>query len=437
MMPTQRILSMDGGYGWNTATLLQMVSDRIRAETGDTEMLDHVDLFTGVSAGGINSLFFASKENPSQAIGDIVQFWQQVNQSALRGLLPPSFMAGVNPAQVLQGDPHSVNRLLSNVQAAMPGAASSSLFSPENLWKLPELLWNLWGAGVRLGLAATGAVSVFSSFDLRQFFIDYFGATTTLGNLKHKVAITAFQLDDGAPPPHRAWKPKVFQNYRAENGVEPDLNELVVDVAMRTAAAPVEEPIFQSLSGSGPGYVDGGLVANNSSMIGLAQALSTGIDMKEILLLSVSTGRNLVYDIQYLDPNFVNGVAPWGYFQWLLNPWKPLALLELAIEGGSEAVHYQVTQLLGEQRYYRLNPPIRNFQVPDDPTTREFVDETVNFLRSSGWLDTDHYNQEALRVRRLPVSPARLRAKLRSEQQQAALASPVAVTAGAAEAAQP
>jgi hypothetical protein len=410
-MPQYRILSMDGGYGWNTATLLQMVNNRLPENQRTHDLLDNVDLFTGVSAGGINSLFFATKDHPTEALAEITQFWQLVNESALRGLLPTNFMRGVTPSQVLQGDPQAVQQLLANVQQAVPELTPQALaavnpFDPTNVYKLLGTFWNLWGAAVHLALAAVGVTSLFNSFDLRQFFIGYFGADTRLGDLRKKVSITAFQLDNGEPPPLRSWKPKVYHNFPRASGIEPDLDELVVDVALRTAAAPVEEPIYQGMAGTGPGFVDGGVVANNPAMIGLAQALATGVQLQDVLLFSVSTGRNLVTDIRYLAPAFAGGVAPWGYGQWLLDPRHPLALVEMLLEASTDAVVFQTELLLGEDRAHRLSPPLANFQVPNDPLTSALVDASVAFLETSGWLTADHVPLASLRVSPRPVSVA-------------------------------
>ena len=75
------------------------------------------------------------------------------------------------------------------------------------------------------------------------------------------VLIPSFQLDNQAPHAgQRQWKPKFFHNYP---GPDSDGAELVVDVAMRTSAAPIYFPTYQS-------YIDGGVVANDPSMAALA-----------------------------------------------------------------------------------------------------------------------------------------------------------------------
>ena len=88
-----------------------------------------------------------------------------------------------------------------------------------------------------------------------------------LKDLKKKVAVTAFKLDDpdaftlDNTSSHPTWNPKVFHNYPGDDS---DGEESALDVAMRTSAAPTYFP-------TSDGYVDGGTVANNPSMVGVSQ----------------------------------------------------------------------------------------------------------------------------------------------------------------------
>ncbi len=157
-----------------------------------------------------------------------------------------------------------------------------------------------------------------------------------LGDLPHKVLISAFDLDNGPnrPAPLRTWKPKFFHNYP---GPGSDADERVVDVALRTSAAPSYFPLYQ-------GYIDGGVVAGNPSMAALAQALepTTGRQAQsDVTLLSVGTGRNTHYlTAQNND---------WGWLQWAPH------LIDIMLDGNSGVADYECRQLLGE-RYHRLNP---------------------------------------------------------------------------------
>jgi len=175
----------------------------------------------------------------------------------------------------------------------------------------------------------------YSGGPLRQLLSEQFG-DMRLGDLPHKVLIAAFDLDNGPdlPPPLRTWKPKFFHNFP---GTDSDGDERVVDVAMRTAAAPSYFPVYQ-------GYIDGGVVAGNPSMAALAQALEPntgGQALTEVSVLSVGTGRNTRYlSAQEND---------WGWVQWAPH------IINIVLDGTSGVADYQCRQLLGE-RYHRLNP---------------------------------------------------------------------------------
>ncbi len=160
-------------------------------------------------------------------------------------------------------------------------------------------------------------------------------AGATLGTLKHRVLISSFQLDDGAPNP--SWKPKFFHNFP---GPDSDAAELVVDVAMETSAAPTYFPSYK-------GFIDGGVIANNPSMAALAQALdgrnpaAERATLEDITLLSVGTGTSL----QYIKEKELD----WGDAQWI----KPL--IGIMMDGSVGVADFECTQLLGT-RYQRLAP---------------------------------------------------------------------------------
>ena len=161
-------------------------------------------------------------------------------------------------------------------------------------------------------------------------------AGATLGTLKHRVLISSFQLDDGAANP--SWKPKFFHNFP---GPDSDADELVVDVAMETSAAPTYFPTYK-------GFIDGGVIANNPSMAALAQALDgrnpaaeRATTLQDITLLSLGTGTSL----QYIKEKELD----WGDAQWI----KPL--ISIMMDGSVGVADFQCAQLLGS-RYQRLAP---------------------------------------------------------------------------------
>lgn len=168
---------------------------------------------------------------------------------------------------------------------------------------------------------------------LKQMLLDTF-QQTTLGDLRARgkyVLVPTFDLDavkDGV----RSWKPKFFHNFP---GPDSDAAERVVDVALRSSAAPTFFPSYQ-------GYVDGGVVTNNPSMAALAQALREGIPQSDICLFSVGTG---------FVPQFVEGATlDWGFLQWAPR------LLPIILDGLMGVADYQCRSILQDARYFRLAP---------------------------------------------------------------------------------
>ena len=158
----------------------------------------------------------------------------------------------------------------------------------------------------------------------------------------------AFELDDRE---EKDWFPIFFHNYPDS----PYLNELVVDIALRSAAAPTYFPSHQ-------GYIDGGVMANNPSTAAVAVALGHNQpppQLTDVWLLSVGTG---------LTPSIVNNnTTGWGAIQWLLNPFRSPSepILNILFDGVVEADRATSQNLLGN-RYWRLNPPLAKPTMLDD-----------------------------------------------------------------------
>lgn len=367
-----RILSLDGGVGRQLPQVLWGIAQGIEAVEGQ-RFLDHVDLFAGVSAGGINALFLAKYDDPTRALQEITSFWSKIEFDVLKGL----------GAQSL---------------ASLDAAAAVS---------------HMLTATMGLGGTLTGQRPLHLNHQLRDVLIHHFGRHTTLRDLKQNVVIVSFALDAVVDPhlglagvnalPVRTWKPKIFNNLDRDG--ESDLDELVVDVALRSCACPIELPVYQGLAGLGPGYVDGGVVANNPAMIALTAILGQwhqqgpadephgrAFALSDMLLLSIGSPRNLIANTQNLVPQFTNGAADWGYSQWLFDFNHPLALVDLMLQGSTLAIAYQCKQLLG-RHFFRLHTPATPHQLPpthaatSNPIYTPLLQAAGRWLYASGWLE--------------------------------------------------
>ena len=181
---------------------------------------------------------------------------------------------------------------------------------------------------------------------------------TTLGQLRKRVLIAAFDLDNEASDPaRRTWKPKLFHNFP---GPDSDSSLPAYKVGLYTAAAPTYFP-------SADGYIDGGVYASNPSMCALAQSQDSRFagqpSISDVVLLSLGTGTPLTY---------IQGRSlDWGYAQWA----KPL--VNLMLDGTAGIADYQCRQILG-QRYCRLAPVFPpGVSIPMDAVKR--VPDMVQF----------------------------------------------------------
>ncbi len=184
---------------------------------------------------------------------------------------------------------------------------------------------------------------------------------TKLGELEKKILIAAFDLKDESRNPPR-WKPKFFHNYPDARG---DSEEKLVDVVLRSAAAPIYFPIYQ-------GFIDGGISANNPSMCALAQAFNEGYF--DIRLFSLGTGNNP----RWIDE--LNG--DWGIFQW------GLKLANMVMDGGSEVADYQCRQILKEQ-YFRLQPQMpKSIELDAWQSVNELIEmaDAIDLEPALAWL---------------------------------------------------
>lgn len=206
---------------------------------------------------------------------------------------------------------------------------------------------------------------------------------TRLKDLGRRVLIPTFDLDNESKvAAKRTWSPKFFHNFP---GNDSDGQETVVEVALRTSAAPTYFP-------SHNGFIDGGVVANNPSMAALTQALDTRggeppPTLGEVSLLSLGTGTNL---------SFIKGATlDWGLAQWA----KPL--VSLLMDASTGIADYQCRQIL-RGAYRRLAPvfpadtniKLDEWQRADDllafGQTTPLVDgwddgDVVQWLQESGW----------------------------------------------------
>jgi patatin-like phospholipase/acyl hydrolase len=207
----------------------------------------------------------------------------------------------------------------------------------------------------------------------------YFREGLRMGDLKKRVMISTFELDDRE---EQDWSPVFFHNYPQPEmtRVRQGWDEPVIDIALRSSAAPTVFPSHQ-------GFIDGGVMANNPGTASICVALGQHADslkLTDIRLLSLGTG---------LSPTLIKeNTANWGIFQWMFNSRPPQqAILKILMDGVSEADTLMCNQMLGNY-YLRVNPRLPRPMALDDwklvPALVEIaqnfdLDPTLQWLESN------------------------------------------------------
>ncbi len=139
-------------------------------------------------------------------------------------------------------------------------------------------------------------------------------------------------------------------------------------VALATSAAPTYFPACTEIDHIR--HIDGGVWANNPSMIGVVEAISfLGISLEQIRILSLGTTDQVVHRPENLNRG--------GLWQW-----KKQAI-QVALRGQSMGVNAQISLLLGEDNVLRVDPkvPDQLFEL-DKLSEKDLLSKAASFSRS-------------------------------------------------------
>ena len=134
-------------------------------------------------------------------------------------------------------------------------------------------------------------------------------------------------------------------------------------VARATSAAPTFfEPLLLG-KGEGRALIDGGVFASNPSMTALAETVSSGAKLNEILLCSIGVGMNnrkIPYD----------EAVDWGPIGWA----EPV--ISAMLDGMSDSADRNAQELLSNskyQQYFRFDIPLRKASRNADDATPDNI----------------------------------------------------------------
>lgn len=124
----------------------------------------------------------------------------------------------------------------------------------------------------------------FSNEGLKDSLNEIFG-DKTIGEANNLLCIPSYSVTEA--------KPKVFKFDHKEGSLSRDNNAKMVDIALATSAAPTYFPMAELRYYNNEQFIDGGVWANNPTLVGLLEALNcfVGNDkpFKSIKILSLSS----------------------------------------------------------------------------------------------------------------------------------------------------
>ena len=289
-----------------------------------------------------------------------------IDGGGIRGLIPALILQEI---ETQTGKPiYKLFDLI--VGTSTGGILAIGLTKPVNVFSAKELvsLYRNQGGEIFTRSLWKYASSVGGVFDerynedsLEEILQERFGETE-LKATRRDIIITSYDIEKR--------KPYLFKSSKAR--IHAKRNHLLRDVARGTSAAPTYfEPLLMDnkrwrREEKRRVLIDGGVFANNPTMIALSEALASGTTREEIVLCSLGTGR-------HTRPITYDEAKDWGMMGWL----SPV--LSVMMDGMSDSAHYHAKQLLpdrqstdgpAQQRYFRFDISLTDALDDLDNTTK-------------------------------------------------------------------
>ncbi len=220
------------------------------------------------------------------------------------------------------------------------GGDGSAEFSASDLASLYEDQGQtIFNRSLWKGVASVWGVAdeKYSHEGIEEVLEKYF-ADVVLGDALTKVLITSYDIEKRKPFFLKSWR-KEYEPIRMRCA------------ARATSAAPTYfEPAQLPFGDEKRSLVDGGVFINNPAVSAYAEARRIFPDESDFLIVSLGTGE-LTRRIPYED------AKDWGLAGWML------PVLSCMFDGVSDAVNYQLEQILGES-FYRFQTTL--YSASDD-----------------------------------------------------------------------
>ena len=161
------------------------------------------------------------------------------------------------------------------------------------------------------------------------------GIDPLINDCKTNVCIPIYDLEEG--------KPSVVK-YPYHPSLQRDSHIPAYQVALATSAAPTYfDPYTVTYKDSSSRTIDGGVMVNNPTLVGLIEAIKAfNFDISDLEILSIGTGyRRFIEKADQKDENWFSFIIvnkkKWGLYYWMLKN-NRVRLIELFMQSQSQLV---------------------------------------------------------------------------------------------------
>lgn len=180
----------------------------------------------------------------------------------------------------------------------------------------------------------------YSNANLKEILIEFYGENTILDDCKTRICISSCNVTDNNI---KVFKTRHHPDYRI------DYQLPVWQIGMSTSSAPSYFPAFSfNHHLNNAQFVDGGLWANNPTLVAVCEALKNGVNINDISIISIGTGEKENFKSRKSLQKF--GLLGWG-----------LDLVEYVFHVQSLGVE-NITKYLGfdiERINCKINPKVK------------------------------------------------------------------------------
>ncbi|KAF9661054.1 hypothetical protein SADUNF_Sadunf19G0028000 [Salix dunnii] len=367
------ILSIDGGgvrgiIPSEVLCALESKLQKLDVDNKDAGIADYFDFIAGTSTGGLMTAMLTTpnaEKRPMFEAKDIVKFY--LEKSPL--IFPPTTEQLLEDDQRFH-DEAAINSLLDEATKQIKLCYKINQSIIDTLIAIIRFLLTCpWiPSFIRKRLRRTLVFPKYDGVTLHELINEQMGQKL-LSDALTDVIIPTFDI--------KLFKPIIFSSLKAKRDKSKDAR--TADVCVGTTAAPSYLPPYFFKTTADFNLADGGLAANNPSLVAVCEVMKEQkINGRQLLILSLGTGEADQSD------RYVVGDDPskWGLIKWLrYNENSGSPLIEILTTASDEMISTYISTIFqycgwGEN-YYRLQADMKLSEVVMDDARHENLKNLV------------------------------------------------------------